>query len=138
MPFSITPVPFEWFPEGACTRPFSFRADAIRAVLLVDSKLPRKSESVLPRSRGNLDPPMTADSRLRISGSALASVGAVEANYFGAKSCRLHARGLFHRLGRPCFSIGEDRLSLRKRDVRDYRFDSADKSCVDRCPTSIH
>jgi hypothetical protein len=21
MPFSITPVPFEWFPEGACTRP---------------------------------------------------------------------------------------------------------------------
>jgi uncharacterized membrane protein YgaE (UPF0421/DUF939 family) len=27
---------------------------------------------------------MAADSRLRISGSALASVGAVEANYFGA------------------------------------------------------
>ena len=84
MPFSITPVPFEWFPEGACTRPLSFRADAMPAVLLVDFKLLRKSGSVLPLSRGSLDPRMTADSRLRISGSALASVGALEANYFGA------------------------------------------------------
>src|SRR6478672_1102795 len=71
MPFSITPVPFEWFPEGACTRPLSFRADAMPAVLLVDFKLLRKSGSVLSRSRGRLDPRMTADSRLRISGSAL-------------------------------------------------------------------
>src|SRR5205823_3074976 len=71
MPFSITPVPFKWFPEGACTRPLSFRADAIPTVLLVDFKLLRKSESVLPRSRGSLDLRMTADSRLRISGSAL-------------------------------------------------------------------
>src|SRR5207249_8439568 len=71
MPFSIKPVPFEWFPEGACTRPLSFRADAIPAVLLLDFKLLRKSRSVLPRSRGSLDPHMTADSRLRISGSAL-------------------------------------------------------------------
>src|SRR5207237_10710421 len=71
MPFSITPVPFEWFPEGACTRRLSFRADAIPTVLLIDFKLLRKSESVLSRSRGSLDPRMTADSRLRISGSAL-------------------------------------------------------------------
>src|SRR5437588_867874 len=72
MPFSITPVPFEWFPaEGACTRPLSFRADAIPAALLIDFKLLRKSESALSRSRGSLDPRMTADSRLRISGSAL-------------------------------------------------------------------
>src|SRR5205823_12397653 len=71
MPFSITPVPFEWFPEGACTRPLSFRADAIPTVLLIDFKLLRKSESALSRSRGSLDPRMTADSRLRISGSAL-------------------------------------------------------------------
>ncbi len=71
MPFSITPVPFEWFPEGACTRPLSFRADAIPAVLLVDSKLLRKSGSVLPRSRESLDPRMTADSRLRLSDSVL-------------------------------------------------------------------
>src|SRR5438105_8594632 len=72
MPFSITPVPFEWFPaEGACTRPLSFRADAIPAALLIDFKLLRKSESLLSRSRGSLDPRMTADSRLRISGSAL-------------------------------------------------------------------
>src|SRR5439155_17827428 len=71
MPFSITPVPFEWFPEGACTRPLSFRADAIPTVLLLDFKLLRKSGSVLPRSRGGLDPRMTADSRLRISDSAL-------------------------------------------------------------------
>src|SRR6266478_9722959 len=70
-PFSITPVPFEWFPEGACTRPLSFRADAIPTVLLIDFKLLRKSESVLSRSRESLDPRMTADSRLRISGSAL-------------------------------------------------------------------
>src|SRR5438309_7674280 len=70
MPFSITPVPFEWFPECACTRPLSFRVDAISAVLLVDVKLPRKRGSVLPRSRESLDPRMTADSRL-ISGSAL-------------------------------------------------------------------
>src|SRR5882724_2231597 len=71
MPFSITPVPFEWFPEGACTRPLSFRADAIPTVLLIDFKLLRKSESALSRSRGSLDPRMTADSQLRISGSAL-------------------------------------------------------------------
>src|SRR5438309_4034113 len=71
MPFSITPVPFEWFPEGACTRPLSFRADAIPTVLLIDFKLLRKSGSVLPRSKESLDPRMTADSRLRISGSAL-------------------------------------------------------------------
>src|SRR6266705_288741 len=46
-------------------------ADAISAVLLLDFKLLRKSGSVLSRSRGSLDPRMTADSRLRISGSAL-------------------------------------------------------------------
>src|SRR5258708_40237541 len=71
MPFSITPVPFECFAESACTRPLSFRADAIPAVLLLDFKLLRKSGSVLPRSRRSLDPRMTADSRLRISGLAL-------------------------------------------------------------------
>src|SRR6266536_1185295 len=71
MPFSITPVPFEWFPEGVCTRPLSFRADAIPTVLLIDFKLLRKRGSVLSRSRERLDPRMTADSRLRISGSAL-------------------------------------------------------------------
>src|SRR4029077_7065823 len=71
MPFSITPVPFEWLPESACTRPLSFGADAIPTVLLLDFKLLRKSGSVLPRSRERLDPRMTADSRLRISGSAL-------------------------------------------------------------------
>src|SRR6266478_3384462 len=41
------------------------------AVLLLDFKLLRKSGSVLSRSRESLDPRMTADSRLRISGSAL-------------------------------------------------------------------
>src|SRR5438552_7483935 len=71
MPFSITPVPFEWFPECACTGTLSFRADAIPTVLLLDFKLLRKSGSVLSRSRGSLDPRRTADSRLRISGSAL-------------------------------------------------------------------
>src|SRR5438105_12024183 len=71
MPFSITPVPFKWFPEGACTRPLSFSADVLGAVLSEDFQLLRKSGSVLPRSRGSLDLRMTADSRLRISGSAL-------------------------------------------------------------------
>src|SRR5437870_10296226 len=71
MPFSITPVPFEWFPECACTGPLSFRADAIPTVLLLDFKLLRKSESILSPSRGSLDPRIPADSRLRISGSAL-------------------------------------------------------------------
>src|SRR6266513_2694900 len=71
MPFSITSVPFEWFPKGACIRPLSFRAGAIPVVLLIDFKLLRKSESALSRSRGSLDPRMTTDSRLRISGSAL-------------------------------------------------------------------
>src|SRR6266480_8131566 len=71
MPRLITPVPFEWFPEGACTRLLSFRVDAIPTVLLIDFKLLRKRGSVLSRSRGSLDPRMTADSRLRISGSAL-------------------------------------------------------------------
>ena len=56
MPFSITPVPFECVPEGACTRPLSLRADGIAAVLLLDFKLLRKSESVLPRSSESLDP----------------------------------------------------------------------------------
>src|SRR5947208_9695632 len=56
MSFSIIPVPFEWFPEGACTRPLSFRADAIPTVLLADFKLLRKSGSVLPRSGESLEP----------------------------------------------------------------------------------
>jgi hypothetical protein len=46
MPFSITPVPLEWFTEGACTRPLSFRADAIPAVLLLDLKLLRRGEAL--------------------------------------------------------------------------------------------
>src|SRR5947208_17090475 len=71
MPFSITPVPLEWFPGCACTGPLSFRADAIPTVLLTDFKLLRKRGSVLSRSRGSLDPRMTADSLLRISGLAL-------------------------------------------------------------------
>jgi len=71
MPFSITPVPFEWFPKGACTRPLLLRAGGIAAVLLLDFKLLRKSGAALPRSRESLDSLMTADSRLRISGSAL-------------------------------------------------------------------
>ena len=71
MPFLITPVPFEWFPKGACTRPLLLRAGGIAAVLLPDFKLLRKSGSVLPLSGESLDPRKTADSRLRISGSAL-------------------------------------------------------------------
>src|SRR2546423_8105470 len=94
MPFSITPVPFEWFPEGACTRPLSFRAAAIPTVLLLDFKLLRKSGSLLPRSRESLDPRMTADSRLRISGSALMlsesdkDNGALDRNRLDRKRCR--------------------------------------------------
>jgi len=60
MPFSITPVSFEWFPEGACTCPLSLRAGAIPAVLLPDFKVLRKGGSVLPRSRESLDPRMTS------------------------------------------------------------------------------
>jgi hypothetical protein len=71
MPFSIKPVPFEWFPEGACTRPLSLGAGGITALLLPDFKLLRKSGSVLPRSRESLDPRKTADSQLRLSGSVL-------------------------------------------------------------------
>src|SRR6266513_2442665 len=71
MAFSITPLPFEWLTEGACTRQLSFRADAIPTVLRIDFKLLRKSGSGLSRSRGSLNPRMTADSRLRISGAAL-------------------------------------------------------------------
>ena len=50
MPFSITPVPFECLPEGACTRPLSLRAGGIAAALRLDFKLLRKSRFVLPRS----------------------------------------------------------------------------------------
>jgi Fusaric acid resistance protein-like len=84
MPFSITPVPFEWFRKVLA--PAHSRLEPMQSptVRLLDFKLLRKSGSVLSRSRESLDPRMTADSQLRISGSALASVGAVEANYFGA------------------------------------------------------
>src|SRR4029077_4675690 len=61
MPFSITPGPLEWFPEGACTRPF--RADAIAAVPLLDFKLLRKSGSVLPRSAVHLSGKKIAGAR---------------------------------------------------------------------------
>src|SRR5438094_6160021 len=48
----------------------------------------------------------------RVVATALgASVGAVEANYFRSKSCRLHARDLFHRPAFLSLSVGEDRLS---------------------------
>jgi hypothetical protein len=35
-------------------------------------------------------------------------------------------------------AVGEDRLSIRKRDVGDYRFDSALEPRVDCSSTSIH
>jgi hypothetical protein len=63
MPFSIRPVPFEWFPEGTCARPLSFKADAIAAVPLLDSKLLRKSGSVLPRSAVHLSGKKIAGAR---------------------------------------------------------------------------
>src|SRR4029077_21223460 len=50
MPFSITPVPLECLPEGACTRPSSRRADRTAAALRLDFKLLRTSRFVLPRS----------------------------------------------------------------------------------------
>src|SRR5438874_11083910 len=66
MPFSIKPGPFEWFPEGACTRELSLRAGRIATVLLLDFKLLRKSESVLLRARARAELRQTADYRLRI------------------------------------------------------------------------
>jgi len=75
----------------------------------------------------------------RVVATALgASVGAVEANYFGAKSCRLHARDLFHRPTFVWLSAGEDRLSICQCHPDDHCFDSANKSCVDRWPASVH
>src|SRR5439155_10971749 len=56
MLFSITPVPFECVPEGACTRRLSLRADRIAAVLLLDFKLLRKRWSALAPSSERLDP----------------------------------------------------------------------------------
>src|SRR5713101_2339869 len=57
---------------------------------------------------------------------------------FRSKSCRLHARDLFHRPTFVWLSAGEDSLSLCQRHPDDHCFDSADKSRVDRCPASIH
>src|SRR6266850_25462 len=53
MPFSITPVPFECLPEGACTGPLSLRAGGIAAARRLDFNLLRKSRFVLPRSGEN-------------------------------------------------------------------------------------
>ena len=63
MPFSITPVPFECVPEGACTRRLSLRARGTAAALRLDFNLLRKSKSVLPLSSE------TRDSRSAILGS---------------------------------------------------------------------
>src|SRR6266849_1059944 len=57
---------------------------------------------------------------------------------FRSKSCRLRARDLSHRLALLWLSSGEDRLSLCQCHPDDHCFDSADKSRVDRWPTSIH
>ncbi len=57
---------------------------------------------------------------------------------FRSKSCRLHAGDLFHRPTFVWLSAGEDRLSICQCHPDDHCFDSANKSCVDRCPTSIH
>ena len=50
MPFSITSVPFECVPEGACTRRLSLRAGGIAAAPRLDFNLLRKSRFVLPLS----------------------------------------------------------------------------------------
>src|SRR5436190_23647744 len=55
-----------------------------------------------------------------------------------SESCSLHARDLFHRPTFVWLSLGEDRLSICQCHPDDHCFDSANKSCVDRCPASIH
>src|SRR6476646_6877689 len=57
---------------------------------------------------------------------------------FRSKSCHLHARDLFNRPAFVWISAGEDRLSICQCYPDDYCFDSAGKSCVDRCSPSIH
>ena len=75
----------------------------------------------------------------RIVATALgASVGAVEANYFGANLAAFML-GVF--LVRPTFvwiSAGEERLSICQRHPDDHCFDSANKPRVDCRPASIH
>ena len=66
----------------------------------------------------------------RIIATALgASVGALEAHSLSRS---------FSSACSPMASSGEDRLSLRKRDVGDYRFDSALEPCMDCSSASIH
>jgi hypothetical protein len=55
-----------------------------------------------------------------------------------SESCCLHARDLFHRPTFVWLSPREDRLSICQCHPDDHCFDSANKSCVDRCLTSIH
>src|SRR5438874_2672894 len=83
MPFSITPLPFEWFPEGACTRPLSFRADAIPTVLLADFKLLRKRGSLLPRSGESLEPHV-----LDVLSSAASRSGISDRTFMSSESDR--------------------------------------------------
>jgi hypothetical protein len=80
---------------------------------------------------------MTADTRSRLSGSVLASVGAVEANYFGANLAAFMLAIFF--IGLLSYGFRLERTAYRCQcHPDDHCFDSADKSGVDRCPASIH
>ena len=71
----------------------------------------------------------------RIVATALgASVGAVEANYFGANLAAFMIAIFFIGL----LSFGENRLSVCQCHPDDHCFDSARKSRVDRRSASIH
>src|SRR4029077_7569124 len=65
MPFSITPVPFECWPEGASTRALSLRAGGIAAARRLDFNLLLKIRFALPRSCESRDSrPAILDSTL--------------------------------------------------------------------------
>src|SRR6266850_4207577 len=57
---------------------------------------------------------------------------------FRSKSCRLHARDLFHRPAFVWLSAGKDRLSICQCHPDDHCVDSAGKSRMDCSSASIH
>jgi uncharacterized membrane protein YgaE (UPF0421/DUF939 family) len=75
----------------------------------------------------------------RVAATALgASVGAVEAHYFGANLIAFFVVIVLIGLLSYGFRLEKDRLSLCRRYAGDHHFDSAIKSCVDHRPSSIH
>ena len=135
---------WSWQKENLPSIGHSVRTAAAATVSVVVARLVQMPEAywaaiaTLVVMQSTLGATLTLSIERVVATAVGASVGALESNYFGANLAAFIARDLFHRPTFVWLSVGEDRLSICQCHLDDHCFDSANKSGVDWCLTSIH